>query len=229
MNIDVVDVRLDERKLPYLVSETVAEYRGGYVGEQRLKVNSPEKVVNVLNNIFHMKDFSEEKLYVMFLSASLHVIAYAEIGHGVIDSATVGIREIMQRAFLTNAAGIILAHNHPGLGSTANPSTQDIDVTQGLMRACEIMGIHMFDHIIVAGNDYYSFREKHAELYVKREENKKKVGGREVWRSPNCRIQLAEVRKNNGLLLHGISIYAPGSTMAPTSYIDGYIQNGSYI
>ena len=40
-------------------------------------------------------------------------------------------------------------------------------------------------------------------------------------RSPNCRIQLAEVRKNNGLLLHGISIYAPGSTMAPTSYIDG--------
>ena len=67
-----------------------------------------------------------------------------------------------------------------GLGSTANPSTQDIDVTQGLMRACEIMGIHMFDHIIVAGNDYYSFREKHAELYVKREENKKKDGGREV-------------------------------------------------
>ena len=62
MNIDVVDVRLDERKLPYLVSETVAEYRGGYVGEQRLKVNSPEKVVNVLNNVFHMKDFSEEKL-----------------------------------------------------------------------------------------------------------------------------------------------------------------------
>ena len=120
MNIDVVDVRLDERKLPYLVSETVAEYRGEYVGEQRLKVNSPEKVVNVLNNVFHMKDFSEEKLYVMFLSASLHVIAYAEVSHRVIDSATVGIREIMQRAFLTNAAGIILAHNHPGLGSTAN-------------------------------------------------------------------------------------------------------------
>lgn len=60
MNIDVVDVRLDERKLPYLVSETVAEYRGGYVGEQRLKVNSPEKVVNVLNNIFHMKDFRKK-------------------------------------------------------------------------------------------------------------------------------------------------------------------------
>lgn len=180
MNIDVVDVRLDERKLAYFVSETVAEYRGEYVGEQQLKVNSPEKVVNVLNNVFHMKDFSEEKLYVMFLSASLHVIAYAEVSHGIIDSATVGIREIMQRALLTNAAGIILAHNHPGLGSTANPSTQDIDVTQGLMRACEIMGIHMFDHIIVAGNDYYSFREKHAELYVKREENRKKDGGREV-------------------------------------------------
>ena len=87
-----------------------------------------------------------------------------------------GIWEIMQRAFLTNAAGIILAHNHPGLGSTANPSTQDIDVTQGLIRACEIMGIHMFDHIIVAGNEYYSFREKHAELYVKREESRKMSG-----------------------------------------------------
>ena len=48
-------------------------------------------------------------------------------------------------------------------------------------------------------------------------------------RYPNCRIQLAEVRKNNGLLLHGISIYAPGSIMAPTVYIDGYIHQGSYI
>ena len=64
--------------------------------------------------------------------------------------------------------------------STANPSTQDVDVTQGLMRACEIMGIKLFDHIIVAGDDYYSFREKHAELYVKREESRKKDGGREV-------------------------------------------------
>ena len=45
-------------------------------------------------------------------------------------------------------------------------------------------------------------------------------------RYPNCRIQLTEVRKNNGLLLHGISIYVPGSIMAPTIYIDGYIQNG---
>ena len=44
-------------------------------------------------------------------------------------------------------------------------------------------------------------------------------------RYPNCRIQLTEVRKNNGLLLHGISIYVPGSIMAPTIYIDGYIQN----
>ena len=68
----------------------------------------------MLNNVFHMKDFSEEKLYVMFLSASLHVIAYAEVSHRVIDSATVGIREIMQRAFLTNAAGIILAIITPG-------------------------------------------------------------------------------------------------------------------
>ena len=198
MNIDVVDVRLDERKLPYLVSETVAEYRGEYVGEQRLKVNSPEKVVNVLNNVFHMKDFSEEKLYVMFLSASLHVIAYAEVSHRVIDSATVGIREIMQRAFLTNAAGIILAHNHPGLGSTANPSTQDIDVTQGLMRACEIMGIHMFDHIIVAGDDYYSFREKHAELYVKREESRKKDAGCQTVRQRTSWMDC-----NGGKLRHG--------------------------
>ena len=53
-------------------------------------------------------------------------------------------------------------------------------MTQGLMRACEIMGIHMFDHIIVAGDDYYSFREKHAELYVKREESRKKRGGKRI-------------------------------------------------
>ena len=45
-------------------------------------------------------------------------------------------------------------------------------------------------------------------------------------RYPNCRIQLAEVIKNNGLLLHVISIYPPGIIIAPTVDMDGYIQNG---
>lgn len=41
MNIDVVDVRLDERKLPYLVSETVAEYRGGICGRATAESKFP--------------------------------------------------------------------------------------------------------------------------------------------------------------------------------------------
>lgn len=43
MNIDVVDVRLDERKLPYLVSETVAEYRGGYTAESKFPGESGKR------------------------------------------------------------------------------------------------------------------------------------------------------------------------------------------
>lgn len=55
------------------------------------------------------------------------------------------------------AAQIILAHNHPS--GDPKPSEDDLEITKRLVEAGKILGIEIVDHIIVAKNDFYSFKE----------------------------------------------------------------------
>lgn len=165
MKVDLMDVRLDEKKLPYAVRETAGEY----LGDSRMKMNNPETVVKILNEVFHMKDFAEERLYLLLMSKCCYLIAFVEVSRGLLDTAPFGVREIMQRALLCNAAGIVLAHNHPSLGSIAEPSEEDILVTHRIVDACKLMGVTFCDHIIIADDQYYSFREK----YIEKQEKEK--------------------------------------------------------
>lgn len=159
MQIDLMDVRLDEKRLPYAVHETVGEY----VGDENVKISNPQIAVRILNEVFHMKDFAEERVYLILLSGSGTVISFAEVSRGVINCAHVGIREIMQRALLCNAARVILAHNHPEQGCMPNPSEEDRELTAKLTEACWLMQVALIDHIIIAGDQYFSFNSEWVE------------------------------------------------------------------
>ena len=63
----------------------------------------------------------------------------------------------MIRALLSGAAGIILVHNHPS-GSIV-PSKEDINETERINEICILMGIDFLDHIIIGGDDFYSFEK----------------------------------------------------------------------
>lgn len=156
MQSDFMDVRLDDKKLPYAVHKAVGEY----AGDQGIRIKNPQTAVKVLNEMFHMKDFAEERVYLILMSGSCDVISFAEIGKGVLNCALLGVREILQRALLCNAERLIVAHNHPGLGSTLCPSGSDIDLAGSLMRACRLMQVTFSDHIIIAGEQYFSFQEE---------------------------------------------------------------------
>lgn len=78
---------------------------------------------------------------------------------GSLNSSIVHPREVFKTAILSNAASVIVFHNHPS-GNPA-PSTTDIEVTKRLVDAGEILGIQMIDHIIVSdGQQYQSLKEK---------------------------------------------------------------------
>ncbi|MBD5498402.1 MAG: hypothetical protein HDR11_11650 [Lachnospiraceae bacterium] len=156
MQMDFMDVRLDDKKLPYAVHKAVGEY----AGDRGIRIKNPQTAVRVLNEVFHMKDFAEERVYLILMSGSCDVISFAEVGRGVLNCALLGVREILQRALLCNAERLIVAHNHPELGSTPCPSGSDIDLTGSLMRACRLMQVTFSDHIIIAGDQYFSFREE---------------------------------------------------------------------
>jgi DNA repair protein RadC len=79
------------------------------------------------------------------------------VHEGTLNEVPVYPRLIVEAALTYNAATVILAHNHPG--GTLAPSEGDKEVTKKIKDALKAISIHMADHIIVAGNKYFSFSE----------------------------------------------------------------------
>jgi DNA repair protein RadC len=86
-----------------------------------------------------------------------HAIAYHEVSRGTMDGTTVHPREVFKAALLANAFGIIVGHNHPS--GDPEPSNDDVVLTHRLVAAGELIGIPLFDHIIVSDGRYVSFLE----------------------------------------------------------------------
>ena len=80
------------------------------------------------------------------------------ISVGNLNSSLVHPREVFKVAIENNSANIILLHNHPS-GNTA-PSNEDIVMTRKMVEAGKLLEIQVFDHIIIAGNNYTSLVEK---------------------------------------------------------------------
>ena len=79
------------------------------------------------------------------------------VHEGTINEAPVYPRRIVETALHHKANTIIVAHNHPG--GSLRPSRGDIDVTGKIRIATESIGIRVVDHIIVAGDQFFSFAE----------------------------------------------------------------------
>lgn len=98
-----------------------------------------------------------EVFYVICLDSQNKVNHATLLHEGTINEAPVYPRLIVENALRHQAASIILAHNHPG--GSLQPSQADMDVTKKIKQATEAIAITVADHIIVAGESYYSFAE----------------------------------------------------------------------
>ncbi len=99
-----------------------------------------------------------ENFFVICLDSQNRVNHAALVHEGTINEAAVYPRLIVETALRHQANSIILAHNHPG--GSLEPSGADMDVTKKIVNAVEAVSIKVMDHIIVAGDKYYSFAEK---------------------------------------------------------------------
>ena len=79
---------------------------------------------------------------------------------GCLNESMAHPREIFKASILSNAATIMLMHNHPSGNLT--PSKHDTMMTDRMAKMCELMGIPLIDHVIVGGDNrqYFSFKEK---------------------------------------------------------------------
>ena len=123
-------------------------HRGPFIGHSR-------DVQRLLCSRFRDRD--REVFAVVFLDTRHHVLTVEEMFEGTLNSATVFPREIVRRALQLNAAAIVAVHNHPSGNPT--PSPDDRQVTRELQRACGLLDISLLDHIVIGGNDAFSFAE----------------------------------------------------------------------
>ncbi len=120
------------------------------------EINSPEKLVDYLR--FSLAYSFQEEFFVIFMNNRGNVIKSEVMFKGNSSSATIGIDEILRKALLLKARGLIVAHNHPSDNCT--PSDADIDLTARLGRSCAMMGLVLHDHIIISRTGYFSFRKQ---------------------------------------------------------------------
>ncbi|MGE5350996.1 MAG: RadC family protein [Acidobacteriota bacterium] len=120
------------------------------------KITGPKDVADIFIPI--LRDEMKERFMVLCLNSSNKIIKEEVISVGNLNSSIVHPREVFKVAIENNSANIILMHNHPS-GNT-EPSNEDISITKRLVEAGKLMDIHVFDHIILAGNSYLSFTEE---------------------------------------------------------------------
>jgi len=122
---------------------------------QRDKINTPRDAVRFYGPA--LRDLQTEAFKVLLLDNSNRVIRDQILTRGTLNASIVHPREVFKTAVDNRAAGLILMHNHPS--GNCSPSPEDRRVTRQMIKAGEIVGIPVIDHVIIAGNSYYSFAE----------------------------------------------------------------------
>jgi len=114
-------------------------------------ITKPKDIIEAMKS-FALSD--REFLIGLYLNSRNQVIAHHVISIGTANSALVHPREVFKLAILKNACSIIVAHNHPSVGT--DPSYADLNITKRLTDAGKILGIELKDHIIItpAGQAY---------------------------------------------------------------------------
>ena len=107
----------------------------------------------------HFEALDRECFAVVLLNGNNRIIGINTVSIGSLNQTITDPREVFKPAILSNAAAVILAHNHPS--GEASPSQKDILLTQQLVAAGQLLGIPLRDHLVVTKNDYFSFRQHH--------------------------------------------------------------------
>ena len=120
----------------------------------KTKIKTPQDIVNLLMD--ELKNEKREVVKVIILNSQNIILKIQTISQGGTNSVQVDTKDILMEAVKMGAPKIIMVHNHPS-GET-NPSKADIEFTEKLEKATEMLGIGLLDHIIIGYNQYTSIK-----------------------------------------------------------------------
>lgn len=139
-----------------MIPQLFRKYETDKLKVNDVSLNTAELVAKYASK--HFKGLTEERLYLMCLDVSCNLLDMIQISSGTMSSTPINMRLIAETAYASNAASLILVHNHPS-GIVA-PSRKDIEATVKIATLTDEIGLRLSDHIIIGkGDDYFSFRK----------------------------------------------------------------------
>jgi len=129
----------------------------------RLKAAGFSRKIQSAEDVYHyfadrLAEKKKEYFYALCLDTKHRIIHEELVSVGILDASLIHPREVFNPAIKVCSHAVILVHNHPS--GEAEPSDEDKEVTKMLIKAGEIMGIKVEDHIIIGKNNYRSIKEE---------------------------------------------------------------------
>ncbi len=137
-----------------LIRDTAARYTRQDALKRDL-ISSPGAAETYLRTL--LKGRPEEEFHALFLDNGNRLIASELVHKGTVNRSAVYPRTIAKAALRHKATSVIIAHNHPG--GSLTPSDDDMKATEAVRRALETIEATLLDHIIIAGNASFSWKE----------------------------------------------------------------------
>lgn len=124
--------------------------------EKKINVNNPEIIADLFME--EMRYYKKEFFNVVILNTKGEIVSIDNIAIGDLNCTIIHPREVFCKAVKKSASSVIFVHNHPSGNIT--PSREDREITERLVKAGDILGIKVLDHIIIGDGTFLSFRNK---------------------------------------------------------------------
>jgi DNA repair protein RadC len=118
-------------------------------------IQSSEDVLDYLRH--NLRDKSQELFMVIYLNGRNQILKMETLFEGTLNTSAVYPREVVKKALENDASALVLVHNHPS--GNPSPSQDDLTITKKLKESARTIDIYIHDHLIIAGNDVYSFAD----------------------------------------------------------------------
>ena len=167
-NVDIVDDEGNSKKrrrykglgtakaITILAACELGKRRKLSEAEERKQITKPGDLYDYFHPL--MQDLEVEECYVLLMNQASRILGRHLVSRGGLTETSVDVRRVLREALLQHATVIALCHNHPS--GNVRSSTSDDMITARLNKACELMNIRLFDHIIVADGQFYSYRDE---------------------------------------------------------------------
>lgn len=145
------------KPVTFLPHMDIVHRSGSYL--ERVHIQSSKEASEVLRRVFDSEKIEYKELfYILLLNKANLCIGYSHLATGSNIGVVVHLKEILHLALLTNAQGIIIAHNHPS--GSLKVSEADLDLTKKVSEGCRLFDTTLLDHIILTSDGYVSFTDE---------------------------------------------------------------------